>query len=323
MYNYTQLAFFYCETPLHAGIGAGLEAVDLPIQRERATRFPQIHSSGVKGALRNAMPENNRAAVSAIFGPILNPALGEVDSGERAGMLVVGDARIVAFPVQSLQGVFVWATCLDALARLENDLRSIQRTLPGLNNLSGLAPGMVYTVRGADRYNPVIARAGNQVDRVYLEDYDFEVDVTVDAAPIAGWLADNALPSSPHYNHWQERMRQALVIMHPDDFRDVVEFFTEVHTRIALDDHTRTVRDGALWTEETLPTDTLLYAPIRATDSRERAGGHSIQTGKEAVQRVRDEIEQQHDSRLQIGGNETIAHGQIRMRWLEGLPHDQ
>lgn len=44
----TQLCVFYGVTPLFAGSGQAIGAVDLPIQRERHTRWPMVQASGVK-----------------------------------------------------------------------------------------------------------------------------------------------------------------------------------------------------------------------------------------------------------------------------------
>ncbi|HLY31875.1 MAG TPA: RAMP superfamily CRISPR-associated protein, partial [Ktedonobacterales bacterium] len=51
-YEAAALLFLYTETPLHAGTGASLGIVDLPIQREVHTQYPMIQGSSVKGALR-------------------------------------------------------------------------------------------------------------------------------------------------------------------------------------------------------------------------------------------------------------------------------
>ncbi|NJK83760.1 MAG: type III-B CRISPR module RAMP protein Cmr4 [Saprospiraceae bacterium] len=100
--KYVKTLFIYTESPLHAGIGAGLGAVDLPIQREQTTRYPMIQGSGVKGALRSqsTAPDDDKKVV---FGPDNQP--------DFAGAAAFGDARILLFPVRALNGVFVWTTC--------------------------------------------------------------------------------------------------------------------------------------------------------------------------------------------------------------------
>ncbi|NOG48211.1 MAG: hypothetical protein HND48_01265 [Chloroflexi bacterium] len=40
--------FMYTESALHAGTGASVSAVDLPIQRETNTQYPMVQGSGVK-----------------------------------------------------------------------------------------------------------------------------------------------------------------------------------------------------------------------------------------------------------------------------------
>jgi CRISPR-associated protein Cmr4 len=43
----------YTVSPLHAGSGAIIGAVDLPIQRERHTGWPHVQASALKGAFRS------------------------------------------------------------------------------------------------------------------------------------------------------------------------------------------------------------------------------------------------------------------------------
>jgi CRISPR-associated protein Cmr4 len=54
MYKKAKTFFMVLETPLHAGSGADLGIVDLPIQRERHTGIPKIEASGLKGCIREA-----------------------------------------------------------------------------------------------------------------------------------------------------------------------------------------------------------------------------------------------------------------------------
>ncbi len=318
MFKNSRILFLYCETPLHAGIGAGLGGVDLPIQRERATDYPMIQSSGVKGALRSAMPRDPRdpkkshPSTEAIFGPELQS--GTAHAPDSAGMLVVGDARLLAFPVRSLQGVFAYITCLDVLARFQRDAADI--SLPGNYSFPSSPPDRekAYVVQTAPNYSPVIA--ANNLRTLYLEEFEFSIGgESADTA--ADWLSQNALPTS--YTHWQNRMKEALVIVHDDVFRDFTRFSTEVQTRVALLPDTKTVKRGALWTEESLPAETLMYVPIRATDPRkngvqldEAINGTKALNSQTAIQWV----EKKAGERLQIGGDETISRGIVGLRWL-------
>lgn len=313
MYKYSELMFLYCESPLHAGSGAGLGAVDLPVQRERATGYPLVHGSALKGALRSLMPQE--ATTDAIFGPSLK------DDGtgtlENAGMIVVGDASILAFPVRSLKGVFAWVTSVDILARLHRELKLLDPNFAGFTVPKAPDAGSAYAVKGGDNStdyshvcNPVIV--SGQSMRVYLEEFDFTVDPTQTANDAAQWLAEHAIPAS--HDYWKQRMKHGLVILHDDAFRDFVRYSTEVVTRIALIPETKTVRQGALWTEESLPAETLLFAPIRATDQRTDKKVPDL-TPSKAVSTIRTKLNTDYHNRFQLGGNETVGQGIVCLNW--------
>ncbi len=91
-----------------------------------------------------------------------------------------------------------------------------------------------------------------------------------------------------------------LVFQH---FKIKVQFYRVV--RIAIDNKTKTVKQGALWYEETLPPETVLYVPLAVHDSRKNPKdmpaevllGHTL--GLFPAERPY----------LQLGGNETVGMG--------------
>lgn len=95
-------------TPLHAGAGAAIGAIDLPIQREKHTNWPMIQAGGVKGVFRDAarlavdpndpVAANSDADIKTVFGPDTTGA------NEHGGAVAITDARILLFPVRSLKG---------------------------------------------------------------------------------------------------------------------------------------------------------------------------------------------------------------------------
>lgn len=120
----TKTLYLYTETPLHAGVGSGLSSIDLPIQRERATQYPMIQGSGIKGKLRASLEESHNSLVDIVFGPPSSNGTGS----DHAGALVTGDARILLFPVRSLNGVFAYTTSYDVLSRFRRDIERAQTT---------------------------------------------------------------------------------------------------------------------------------------------------------------------------------------------------
>lgn len=114
------MLFIHCLTGLHPGSGTALGVVDLPVQRERHTQWPIVPGSSLKGVLRAncASSADGRLdeRVLAAFGPETSRA------ADHAGAVSISDARLLAFPVRSLKGVFAWTTCQATLSRLRRDL---------------------------------------------------------------------------------------------------------------------------------------------------------------------------------------------------------
>src|SRR5438093_7184204 len=111
--------FLFTHTPLHIGAGQSVGYVDLPIQREPHTRIPIVPGSALKGVLRDR-DEFDAATKARLFGH----EFGETDSAKfKAGELLIGEARVLCFPVRSAKGSFAWITCPLALARYVRDAK--------------------------------------------------------------------------------------------------------------------------------------------------------------------------------------------------------
>jgi len=289
MFLETRILFIFTEMPLHVGAGSGLGAVDLPIQRERSTGYPIVQASGIKGALRS---EAQGAKKEAVFGPDTDKA------ADHAGALSPGDARILLFPVRSLSGVFAWTTSMLALHRFQRERNQ------------AFVSGQGVSAEGS----------------VVLEEYAFTVADDQEArqrtAKLANWLACNALPDDEIYAYWQSKLRDSLVILPNDAFGDFLLHATEIVTRVRLEPDSKTVARGALWTEEHLPSDSLLYAPVHATRLRIRdaqAAGWPQEAKAQAsaaLEWVSDKQNIPH--RFQLGGDETVGRGMVHVRWSGG-----
>ena len=302
----TNLLFIYVETPLHAGSGRGLGGVDLPIQRERLTNYPIVQGSSLKGRLRAAIREKNGwedddPELTAIFGKA------EGEGKSYAGAVSVGDARLLLFPVRPLNGVFAWVTSLDVLARFRRDAQA-----------AGLALNWQVSPEPSENECWVMADAAIEADgKVTLEEFTYTVkadeQVRRNVETVGRWLADNALPqpATQEYAYWRQILPKHLVILRREDFRDFALYGTEVTTHIKLVPDTKTVQSGALWTVESLPTETLLYAPLALTDSRAQGDHHK------SAEEIRDTLQTLHDARTQLGGDETTGRGVVMLHFLD------
>lgn len=301
----------HAQTALHPGAGTALGAVDLPVQRERHTHWPNIAGSALKGILRDAcrgkiaeagdldeeqlvnaerkmeskkQRADNTMKLAALFGP---PT---ADSSDFAGAVSVTDARLLAFPVRSLRGVFAWATCPAALERLVRDAELAGspepfKIPPAFSNHAVVAPGCPCLIDG----------------RLVLEEFEFKQSPG-DVSPVALWVAANLLPNSNAYKATAERFKRHLVLLSDDDFTHFARHATEVCARVGLNYETKTVKDGALFYQEFLPAETLLYAVVLANPARAR---QITASGQELLGRLRGYLKQV--PMLQIGGDETTG----------------
>jgi CRISPR-associated protein Cmr4 len=330
-YQAARLLFLHAQTAIHPGSGTALGTVDLPVQRERHTHWPTVPGSALKGILRDRCRETakqdyqdeyeerqengqtwralkrtqrrvaneDNAELVAAFGPG-----GKIDeSNAHAGALSVTDARILAFPVRSLKGVFAWVTCPAVLDRLNRDLK-----LAGLPALSGNAVPQLQKTATEDQAacakdSPLLVD-GN---KLVLEEFEFARIAEADA--LVKWVAARATPDSAT----QTRLRSHLAVLHDDDFGHFVRHATEVVARVALDYERKTVKQGALFYQEFLPAETLFYSLVLATGSRYDKYAQPAMGMLDYLARHLPE-----NSVLQIGGDETTGKGLCLVRLSDG-----
>ena len=314
MFLKSKILYMHVETPLHAGAGSGLGAIDLPIQRERSTGYPLIHASGIKGALRDVVREKdlNTAEIEAIFGP--EP--GAESRLAHAGSFSPGDARILLFPVRSLKGVFAWATSDNVLQRWAREVKPDQGESPLPEGFS--APRVTDAT---DAYEFCYASSNNVVtqnDLVVLEEFAYKYQENDQLAGLAGKLSQVVFPARID-DYWRELLKTNLVVLPDNAFKDFVNYATEVITRTRLEPDTKTVVRGALWTEEHLPVDTVLYSPIRASRIRMNKGdiptalnGSPDKQAEETLKWLTEKV----GDRIQLGGDETVGRGLVNLNWV-------
>lgn len=274
------------ETPLHAGAGQSVAGIDLPIQREVHTQWPVVFGSAVKGALRAHAECRIETALNQridLFGPEPSAAAGERDSS-HAGALMVGDAALLMLPVRSLQTCFKWVTCPAAISRFNRHAERL-----GL----ALLPWTANTAITKDS-----AATCKSTETLFLEEFRFQSSESQHVAELASAMA-------ARFDIETEALTDRLVVIHDDIFSFLVRHATAVNAHIAIDSQTKIVRGSALWYEESLPPETILYCPIVATASRRRDS--ELNSATQVADTFSDMLKQK--SWLQLGGNETTGMG--------------
>ena len=308
MYRTSKPLFLVTQTSLHAGSGDALGVVDLPIQRERHTDFPKIEASSLKGALREAFEEkfpkrHEDPNIIAVFG--------REDGDAGAAAIGMTDARLLLFPVKSMKGVFAWVTCPRVLKQLERDfnLTPEYKTFK-INGLSDLNVGACFLMN--DRATTLKVGVGN----ILLEEYAFTssgISLTVGEQPLQNWLVEKLGFDANTEVYWHNKMLNDIVVLSDDDFKDFVNLSTEVITRIKIDNNTGTVAAGALFTEEYLPSESILYSIILASPEFKKEEERR-QLGDENAIMGFFETNLSSISIIQLGGNATLGKGILRTK---------
>jgi len=304
MFEKAGILFLYCETPVHAGAGMSLGIVDLPIQRERITGLPIIQASSLKGVLRAEIlsilkrkgEQNAEEIVKVLFGPEPKPG----QASEYAGCVSPHDARLLLFPIRSLVGVFAWATCPLVLERFKREM--IAAGFPVNWNVPTLA---------ANSHQALVTESSEIIVEatVVLEEFAFKAQPSAEAKSIAEWLVKNAFPQSEEYKPFRDWLPKRFVILPDDAFRDFTQLAMEIQTRVQLKKETKTVGEGP-WTEEHLPSETLLYAPIFVSKPLASNANQLRLTDSNAVLQALSNLQL---DRLQIGGDETVGRGIVKV----------
>lgn len=279
-------------SPTHAGIGRGVGYIDLPIERDKVTGWPIIRGSSFKGVWRDWAVQQQSEHIELAFG---RPDR----DGESAnsGALIPTDARLVCLPVRSFRGTFAWATsplCLQML----------QRTL-NLAGLSGVpvAPPSLDEGKAHHTTTSVLVEGHG----IYLEDLDFAAQECATATAWATLIAENVFAGDAD---WQQQFKKRFIVLPDSAFDFLCETGTEVHTRVRINDDTKTVADGALWTEESLPAETILMGFIQCDRVFGRNGEDVTPQG--LLDRFANSV-----LTLQIGGKATVGRGQVRCVFTE------
>ena len=259
------------ETPIHVGIGQASEALDLPVAREAITRFPHIPGSGVKGALRIwADGTALKPQADILFGTASG---GDDGTDERAGTILCGEARLALLPIRCTSDAYKLVTCPMIINRLIRDLNRMQ--LP--------APKITAQVHSGD----YLGRRLDGETPLGLEEREFN-----HAGTLPDKLIDLLSPlMGDTFGSFDLASR--IVVLSDADFKWFAEFGLPIATRNALDEH-KIVKPGALWSEETLAPDTVMWMSLI-----ERTKG-ALSNFKSAM------VDAPY---LQMGGNETIGQG--------------
>lgn len=272
----SKLVFIHTLSPLHAGTGQGVGVIDLPIAREKATNLPFLPGSSVKGTIRDEFNDDADLR-DKIFGP--------ERSSDFASAIQFSDFTLLFLPVRSLSGTFAYVTSPYVLQRFRRDA-GVDHSLPIPDVADSdclVGPETVLKLE----------------TKVCLEDLDLEP-----RQPATQWGEEIASLAFQDDDPWQELLKKRVCIVSDNVFNFLLNTGTEVTARIRLEDETKTTVKGALWYEEALPTESVLFGIALANPN--------VKTDMNATA-VLEEIEKRTKMPLQFGGKATVGRGICRL----------
>jgi CRISPR-associated protein Cmr4 len=307
----THFVLVHALSPLHAGTGQAVGAIDLPIARERPTGIPLVPGSSIKGALR-ARSDPAAEITRAVFGP------DTAASSEHAGGVQFSDAHLALLPVRSVAGTYAWVTSPYLLRRLARDAAEAGLALPtavpgpaSVAHCAVLSTTLTLSAPGAGE--------GPPQRRVVLEDLDFQAAV-LDAADaplrqVGGELGRRLFPDAAvDAAHWRQSLLDRLCLVHDDVMALLLETATEVSARVRLNEDTKTVARGALWYEEALPAESVLAGLALASDLA-ASGKREKHTAGELLEHLTSLTRK---GMVQLGGKANVGRGSCLVRLAGG-----
>ncbi|KAF2956645.1 type III-B CRISPR module RAMP protein Cmr4 [Marinitoga sp. 38H-ov] len=265
-----KIGFLYAVTQIHAGKGMDVGVVDQPIQREVHTGFPII--SGIKGAIRNEIDFGNDDI--SIFGS-------RADSKEETnpGNVTFSEAKILFFPLRSINRGMVWITCPLALSRLKTAFEVI-----GNKDVSEKISDLLQSLDLNKEYSTF------DNSNVSLEEFVIEPEKSEKLKKLLGEIKDFA-PD----DYLKNILIENTILLKDEDFAFFVKNATEVLPRIRIDRNTGVVKEGALWYEEYLPQDSVMFFIIKP-----------LKKDENLIKIVSDKLDNQY---INVGGKASVGKG--------------
>ena len=241
-----------------------------------------------------------------VFGS--KPQEEERTNESQASALSFIDARILLFPVRSLRGTFAWITCRNVLERFNREMKLFYKT--------SSPPQWLLEGVEAQTVSSKALLVGDS-EKIVLEEYTIQAKQIDKTQCLAEKIAQSV-------GNDMLGIKERLVVLTDNQFADFVKMSTEINARIRVGENGTTNRN--LWYEENVPPETVFYSAVlmghvrtgNKKDGEDRTG--TLTTDEDVCRYVQERF----PLVFQLGGNNTIGKGILRLIWLKGgARHDK
>lgn len=288
--NKTSIPYLiHCLSPMHVGSGdSNYGIIDNLVQRDSLTNYPVIHSSSLKGALReyfsyrfesNGMNGNDK--VQEIFGA--DHSKRDEEEGKikerdfKAGLFEFDLGFLLSLPVRSSKMLFANVTTPTIIQQFKNRIKLYEYA--GQNSSNKLLEELNQLEEDFGTVSDVVG-TNTGMEGAILEEFDVKVTSAKSVSAFArSVFGDN------------------MVVMPDDKFKDIVEALPVI-ARNKLNNG----QSINLFYEEVVPRETRFYTIITTAHWRDR------HEKSKSVEEWFHSIMQQ-DELIQLGANGSVGYG--------------
>jgi CRISPR-associated protein Cmr4 len=282
---------------LHPGSGQSTGVIDLPVAREGHTGWPLIPDTGLKGALKEY---DNKGKPRGQEEDWVKQVYGTETTDFGAGEALIGGARLLLLPIRHLEGTYAWVTCPALLERLWRDWVRLFGSDPFPKDAPDrLKPTGNSAIRTRLNGLPNGTKLHLEDLALTIESFKDDPDMKVPEDVLA--VISSLLDESPA----AQRLCTQFAVVTDAIFAEFSKWALPVQPHNVLDDNKLSTN---LWYEETLPPDTLLYAPIASRKPTPTAAYDSFVSELEKCPYRR------------VGGNESVGQGWVRVTCVPAPP---
>jgi CRISPR-associated protein Cmr4 len=283
---------------LHVGAGRGASVhVELPVQRDEFG-FPTIWASSLKGALRANFNKGSKCDKNTIFGP--EPASPEVS--EYSSAVSFTDARLILIPGRLLKGVWAYITSPHMLEQFKILLevrgeKVDMLSVPSVSDDEALVSKPELILMGSDGKKHIIINEA-KLEKAREDKAVAESLSKVLPDKIASMVKD-----------------KGVIVVSDTVARDIVNRSMVIQYRVRLNPNTKTVdvERGALWSEEYMPSNTVMASLVVCKEPRRRrSGGEACASATDVCSDLINYFANTR-STIYIGGKETIGKGLVEL----------
>ncbi len=123
------------------------------------------------------------------------------------------------------------------------------------------------------------------------------------------------MPGQAEYAFFREKLKTDLVVLSDTDFAYFAQNAMLVEPHVRIDENTGTAKEGGLFYTENLPPESLLVAPMLASQTRTGKGKDAESPAEVVMGQIKAVID---GKLLQIGGDVTTGRGLVVAKVVEG-----